>query len=79
MRLHAQTAAIENGFVHLPLDAPWLEGYLHELLTFPNGRHDDQVELDGPGAGLVPAARLGTRAARLSTAGWWKRWTDMSA
>ena len=38
MRLHAQTAAIENGFVHLRRDAPWLEGYLHELLTFPKGR-----------------------------------------
>ena len=44
MRLHAQTATIENGFVHLPRDAPWLEGYVHELLTFPNGRHDDQVD-----------------------------------
>ena len=44
MRLHAQTAAIENGLVHLPRDAPWLEGYVHELLTFPNGRHDDQVD-----------------------------------
>jgi predicted phage terminase large subunit-like protein len=41
MRLHAQTAAIENGFVHLRRDAPWLEGYLHELLTFPKGRQDD--------------------------------------
>ncbi len=24
MRLHAQTAVIENGFVHLPAEAPWL-------------------------------------------------------
>jgi hypothetical protein len=24
MRLHAQTATIENGFVHLPTSAPWL-------------------------------------------------------
>ena len=44
MRLHAQTATIENGFVHLPRDAPWLDGYLHELLAFPNGRHDDQAD-----------------------------------
>jgi hypothetical protein len=43
MRLHAQTAMIENGFVYLP-DAPWLSAYLHELTTFPNGRHDDQVD-----------------------------------
>jgi len=44
MRLHAQTAMIENGFVHLPEAAPWLAPYLHELTTFPNGRHDDQVD-----------------------------------
>jgi predicted phage terminase large subunit-like protein len=24
MRMHAQTAMIENGFVHLPKEAPWL-------------------------------------------------------
>ncbi|HJU18898.1 MAG TPA: phage terminase large subunit [Stellaceae bacterium] len=44
MRLHAQTAIIENGFVHLPEAAPWLAEYLHELTTFPHGRHDDQVD-----------------------------------
>jgi hypothetical protein len=44
MRLHAQTAMIENGFVYLPDIAPWLSAYLHELTTFPNGRHDDQVD-----------------------------------
>ena len=44
MRLHAQTAMIENGFVHLPDAAPWLAQYLHEITTFPNGRHDDQVD-----------------------------------
>jgi hypothetical protein len=35
---------IENGFVHLPSAASWLAQYLHELTTFPNGRHDDQVD-----------------------------------
>jgi predicted phage terminase large subunit-like protein len=44
MRMHAQTAAIESGFVHLPQTAPWLAEYLHELSVFPNGRHDDQVD-----------------------------------
>jgi hypothetical protein len=42
MRLHAQTAMIENGFVHLPERAPWLAPYQHELTAFPNGKHDDQ-------------------------------------
>ena len=44
MRLHAQSAAIENGFVFVPEDAPWLADYLAELLAFPAGRHDDQVD-----------------------------------
>jgi predicted phage terminase large subunit-like protein len=44
MRLHAQTATIENGFVHLPTEAHWLDDYLRELMLFPNGRHDDQVD-----------------------------------
>ena len=44
MRMHAQTAMVENGFVHLPDKAPWLAAYLHELTSFPKGRHDDQVD-----------------------------------
>jgi hypothetical protein len=44
MRLHAQTAMIENGFVYIPETAPWLAEYLHELTVFPNGKHDDQVD-----------------------------------
>ena len=43
MRLHAQTAMIENGFVYIPECAPWLAEYLHEMTVFPNGKHDDQV------------------------------------
>jgi predicted phage terminase large subunit-like protein len=44
MRMHAQTAMIENGFVRVPEKAPWLAQYLNELTVFPNGRHDDQVD-----------------------------------
>jgi Terminase RNaseH-like domain len=44
MRMHAQTAMIENGFVHLPKESPWLAEYLHELTIFPRGKHDDQVD-----------------------------------
>ncbi len=44
MRMHAQTAMIENGFVYIPDTAPWLAQYLHELTSFPKGRHDDQVD-----------------------------------
>jgi len=44
MRMHAQTAMIENGFVSIPQGAPWLAQYLHEMAVFPNGKHDDQVD-----------------------------------
>ena len=44
MRLHAETATIENGFAWLPEAAPWLADYLAELTAFPAGRHDDQVD-----------------------------------
>ena len=43
MRMNAQTAMIDNGFVRIPETAPWLDQYLHELTVFPNGKHDDQV------------------------------------
>jgi predicted phage terminase large subunit-like protein len=44
MRIWAQTAMIENGFVHLPDAAPWLAQYLAEFASFPYGRFDDQVD-----------------------------------
>ena len=28
----------------VPTRAPWLEDYLHELMMFPAGRYDDQVD-----------------------------------
>ena len=44
MRLHAQTAAFENGQVLLPTRASWLADYVTELTSFPGSRHDDQID-----------------------------------
>ena len=44
MRLRAQTAKIEGGFVLFPTQAHWLEAYLLELVGFPNSKNDDQVD-----------------------------------
>jgi uncharacterized damage-inducible protein DinB len=44
MRMHSVTSTIENGFVHLPEKAVWLNEFLHELATFPKGKYDDQVD-----------------------------------
>jgi hypothetical protein len=43
MRLHVQTTKIENSFVYLRDAASWRAQYLHELTSFLNGRHRDQV------------------------------------
>ncbi len=48
MRLHAQTAVFENGFVVLPRVAPWLAAYIDELTSFPGSRYDDQVDSTTP-------------------------------
>lgn len=35
---------MENGKIYFAADAPWLVEYEQELLQFPNGAHDDQVD-----------------------------------
>ncbi len=35
---------MEAGHVLLPKEAPWLAMFLEELLAFPRGKHDDQVD-----------------------------------
>jgi predicted phage terminase large subunit-like protein len=43
-RLVGETPALEAGEIAIPADAPWLADYLNELLAFPNGKYDDQVD-----------------------------------
>ena len=43
-RLAACTAQLETGDYLLPRAAPWLWDFQRELLAFPDGRHDDQVD-----------------------------------
>ena len=43
-RMSAQSAKIEAGQLLLPTKAPGLEDFIAELLAFPAGRHDDQVD-----------------------------------
>ena len=43
-RMNIQLAKINAGQVLLPRDAPWLSEFLLEVLAFPKGRHDDQVD-----------------------------------
>lgn len=43
-RMAAESAAIEAGRVWLPRQAPWLEAFRQEVLLFPHGRYDDQID-----------------------------------
>jgi predicted phage terminase large subunit-like protein len=43
-RMATQSAKIEAGHVFLPRNAAWLDDFRTELLQFPHGRHDDQVD-----------------------------------
>ena len=43
-RANQQSAAFESGRVFLPKKAAWLDEFENELLAFPNGRYDDQVD-----------------------------------
>ena len=44
MRMHAHTASLEAAKVFLPEGAAWLDEFRSEVLAFPNGKHDDQVD-----------------------------------
>lgn len=35
---------IESGYVSIPEDAEWVSDYKHEFSSFPNGKHDDQID-----------------------------------
>ena len=43
-RLSNQSSHIEAGQVILPESAPWLDEFKDEIMAFPNGRFDDQVD-----------------------------------
>lgn len=43
-RATIETAKFQSSRVLLPRSAPWLDPLLSELLAFPGGRHDDQVD-----------------------------------
>jgi predicted phage terminase large subunit-like protein len=43
-RAAQHSATFEAGMVHFPMDAPWLDDLLLELMQFPGSRNDDQVD-----------------------------------
>lgn len=43
-RMVIETPAIECGNVFVPKEAPWLAEFQREIVTFPKGGHDDQID-----------------------------------
>ncbi len=43
-RMSAQSAKIEAGYVYLPESASWLQDFQAEVLQFPHGKFDDQID-----------------------------------
>lgn len=43
-RVNAILPIIEGGRVFLPQEAPWLDEFMDEMVAFPAGTHDDQVD-----------------------------------
>jgi hypothetical protein len=46
-RCRSFQARAAMGKVYLPHNAPWVADLLNECLTFPTGKHDDQVDALG--------------------------------
>lgn len=47
--------------LHVPKDAPWLPDFVSELMSFPVGVHDDQVDATGLVGQLMDRMEMGTR------------------
>jgi predicted phage terminase large subunit-like protein len=65
-RANSITPLIEGGRVYLPESASWLEEFLNECESFPNSKHDDQV--DALTMGLDIMSRLATSSQALINA-----------
>ena len=58
-RLYTVQPKFESRSVFLPRNAPWLPDLVAELLAFPNGRHDDQVDSISQALAWVERRRQG--------------------
>lgn len=47
--------------LHVPKDAPWLSDFISELMSFPVGVHDDQVDAIGLVGQLLDRTEYGNK------------------
>jgi predicted phage terminase large subunit-like protein len=56
-RAEVAVAHCEGGMVWTPRAAVWLDGFLSEVCEFPDGKHDDQVDVLAYGAAVAVTGR----------------------
>jgi predicted phage terminase large subunit-like protein len=66
-RVISQIDLFEGGSISLPARAEWLDDFLGELLAFPGGRNDDQVDALVQGLNWQRGQRLRTIKVRATT------------
>ena len=64
-RLNAVLPLIEGGRVFLPDEAQWLDSFMDEAQSFPNGKHDDMI--DALSMGLSALSKMGGQASEMLT------------
>jgi len=64
-RLNAVLPLIEGGRVFIPNEAQWLDSFMDEAQSFPNGKHDDMI--DALSMGLEAASKMGGQASEMLT------------
>jgi predicted phage terminase large subunit-like protein len=63
-RMEVCTPQLEQGLVYIPESAPFLQGFLNELLAFPSGSNDDWVDSLSQLLGYTPEIILRVRVVR---------------
>ena len=70
IRVQAITPFLERGEVLLPEHAPWVGEFLAETATYPQGRHDDQVDALAQYLGWLPKGTRPTAGILKMTGGY---------
>ena len=64
-RLNAVLPLIEGGRVFIPNEAQWLDSFMDEAQSFPDGKHDDMI--DSLSMGLEAISKMGGQASEMLT------------
>ena len=62
-RLNAVLPLIEGGRVFIPNEAQWLDSFMDEAQSFPDGKHDDMI--DSLSMGLEAISKMGGQASEM--------------